>query len=391
MKNGVGRFNSRAFGEAGEIGVQRGFAEFRAGRPVVIQAHGDRLVAMPIDGADADRIAAFRALVHPAPPRLAVTARRARSLGLDAAEPVLIDLDPGDDVDAIFALAARAELDRAVAASPADAAAVAAIELAKLVLKLPALLVAETTDEAVLGVEPPLITVAASAVAKFRRDLIGSLAVAGEAEVPLQSGVATRFVVFRDAVGGSPVAIVVGAPDLSRPVPIRLHSACLTGDVFGSRRCDCGDQLRLALASLQKAGGGIILYLEQEGRGLGLANKMRAYELQDAGLDTVDANTTLGFDDDERDYGVAARMLEILGCRRVLMMTNNPGKLDGLADAGIEISGRIPLNTPVHAHNRRYLSALAQRAGHMLDGMLVGDGEGIEAPPAKLQPERPAG
>src|SRR5262249_61575513 len=142
------------------------------------------------------------------------------------------------------------------------------------------------------------------------------------AQVPLRSGVATRFGVFRDAVGGAPVAITVGKPEFSRPVPIRLHSACLTGDVFGSRRCDCGDQLRLALRCLHEAGGGIILYLEQEGRGLGLANKMRAYELQDGGLDTVDANTMLGFDDDERDYRLAARMLEMLGCARGVIVTN---------------------------------------------------------------------
>ena len=140
----------------------------------------------------------------------------------------------------------------------------------------------------------------------------------------------TRFVVFRDAFGDDPVAVIVGTPDMSKPVPVRIHSACLTGDVFGSRRCDCGDQLKLALARLQEAGGGVILYLAQEGRGVGLANKMRTYKLQDAGLDTVDANTTLGFDDDERDYGVAVRMLQMLGCTRVVLLTNNPAKLDGL-------------------------------------------------------------
>ena len=188
--------------------------------------------------------------------------------------------------------------------------------------------------------------------------------------------------VFRDAVGGGSVAVIVGKPDLPEPVPVRLHSACLTGDVFGSRRCDCGDQLRLAIERLDEEGGGIILYLEQEGRGLGLANKMRAYPLQDAGLDTLDANTTLGFDDDERDYGIAARMLQMLGCTRVELLTNNPAKLDGLADAGIEIVGRKPLHGPINADNRRYMTAKAMRAGHKLDHLLaalaetepVGDG-----------------
>ena len=189
--------------------------------------------------------------------------------------------------------------------------------------------------------------------------------------MPLNSGTRTRFVVFRDATGGTPVAIIVGKPDFAEPVPVRLHSACLTGDVFGSRRCDCGDQLKLALARLEDMGGGIILYLAQEGRGLGLANKMRTYQMQDGGLDTVDANTTLGFDDDERDYGIAARMLQMLNCTQVVLLTNNPAKLDGLAKAGIEIASRMPLETPSNADNRRYLTAKAARAGHRLDHLMA--------------------
>jgi GTP cyclohydrolase II len=185
--------------------------------------------------------------------------------------------------------------------------------------------------------------------------------------VPLNSGTRTRFVIFRDMMGGSSVAIIVGKPDFNNPVPVRLHSACLTGDVFGSRRCDCGDQLRLALARLEDLGGGIILYLAQEGRGLGLANKMRTYQMQEDGLDTVDANTTLGFDDDERDYGIAARMLQMLDCTRVVLLTNNPAKLDGLAKAGIEITGRMPIEAPINADNRRYMTAKVARAGHRLD------------------------
>lgn len=136
--------------------------------------------------------------------------------------------------------------------------------------------------------------------------------------------------------------------------------------MFGSRRCDCGDQLALALTRLKDLGGGIILYLAQEGRGLGLANKMRAYRLQDEGLDTLDANTMLGFNDDERDYGVAARMLRMLNCSRILLLTNNPAKLDGLTQAGIEISARIQLEAPINPHNRRYLSTKAARSGHQL-------------------------
>ena len=180
---------------------------------------------------------------------------------------------------------------------------------------------------AVRANNPPLITVVADAVSRFRQNAIESLTIAADTTIPLNSGPPARFVIFRDGLGGTPVAVIVGAPDFAQPVAVRLHSACLTGDVFGSRRCDCGDQLRLALAQLQQHGGGIILYLEQEGRGLGLVTSSRTYRLQDAGLDTVDANTALGFDDDERDYGVAVRILQVLGCTRVRLLTNNPAKL----------------------------------------------------------------
>jgi GTP cyclohydrolase II len=163
-------------------------------------------------------------------------------------------------------------------------------------------------------------------------------------------------------------------------VAVRLHSACLTGDVFGSRRCDCGDQLRLSLRCLEEQGGGIVLYLEQEGRGLGLANKMRTYSLQDAGLDTLDANAALGFDDDERDYGAAARMLQMLGCTRIRLLTNNPTKLDGLTRAGINVVGRIPLQGPINADNRRYLTAKATRAGHKLDHLLTALADSDDTP-----------
>jgi GTP cyclohydrolase II len=225
------------------------------------------------------------------------------------------------------------------------------------------------------------VSVEAESIGRFRRSVLQSLTIASEAQLPLHGGHSTRFVVFRDVIGGGSVAVVVGKPDFSQPVPVRLHSACLTGDVFGSRRCDCGDQLKLALARLDEAGGGVILYLEQEGRGVGLVNKMRAYQLQDAGLDTVDANTTLGFDDDERDYSIAARMLEMLGCTRVRLMTNNPAKVDSLAGAGIDVLGRLPLYTPINADNRRYLTAKATRAGHRLDHLVAALAEADKAGP----------
>jgi GTP cyclohydrolase II len=245
------------------------------------------------------------------------------------------------------------------------------------------LLVGEPTAAALSACDPPLIGVAADAVTNFRKTVLSSLAIGAEVTIPLSGGFPARFVIFRDEIGGTPIAVVVGRPDLAEPVPVRLHSACLTGDVFGSRRCDCGDQLRLALSQLNQCGGGVILYLQQEGRGLGLVNKIRTYQLQDTGLDTVDANTVLGFDDDERDYEVAVRMLQMLGCTRVRLLTNNPAKLDGLAHAGIDVSGRVPLHGPINPDNRRYLTAKATRAGHKLDhllGSVAETGDGARKP-----------
>jgi GTP cyclohydrolase II len=370
---------SGLLGNAACVAVERGLAEFRSGRPVVMTAASEVVVVSPVDGMTAERLASFGLLCAPAKPYLLVTARRARAFGLDAAGPVGLAISDSDSASDIFSFAADRQPTRRLDVVPAGRTAAAAIQLAKLAQRLPALLVADGRTPAADTCDPPLVTVGAGAVAQFREAAVRSLAIAAEASVPVNGGTATRFVIFRDVIGGASTAVIVGKPDFAKPVPVRLHSACLTGDVFGSRRCDCGDQLRLALAQLEQQGGGIIVYLQQEGRGLGIANKMRTYQLQDDGLDTVDANTVLGFDDDERDYGVAARMLQILGCTRVSLMTNNPAKLDGLSDAGIEVSGRVPLHGPINSDNRRYLTAKATRAGHKLDhlfGTLADAGKG---------------
>ena len=333
-------------GQPDHVAVERALSEFRCGRPVVMADEGT--VVLPVDGMTDERLIAFRRLCAPAPLRLLVTERRARSLELATTGPVALKVNDSDSAVDILSLAADVRVKRNLEASATVGVAKAAIELAKLARRLPALLIANVAStEGLIEVEP-------DAVASFRAAVL-----------------ATRFVVCRDGIGGTATAVIVGAPDFSRPVPVRMHSACLTGDVFGSRRCDCGDQLRLALARLDEEGGGVILYLWQEGRGLGLANKMRAYQLQDEGLDTLDANATLGFDDDERDYGIAVRMLELLGCKQVLLLTNNPAKLDGLTQAGIDVCGRIPLHTAINADNRRYLTAKATRAGHKLDHLLT--------------------
>jgi GTP cyclohydrolase II len=368
---------SSLFGTKGQIGVNRGVAEFHARRPVLISGAGETLLTLPVEGLDAPRLAEFVALCAPVVPRLVITARRALALGLNATTPVALNFTACLDVDIILALVAGAKIDRPVDVKAAGPAASAAIDLVKLSQGLPAVLVADVVAGGAL--DHHIITVEADAVARFGDETIRSLAIASKASVPLNSGTRADFVVFRDAMGGSPVAIIVGKPDFSEPVLVRLHSACLTGDVFGSRRCDCGDQLNLALKRLEEIGGGVVLYLPQEGRGLGLANKMRTYQMQDDGLDTVDANTTLGFDDDERDYGIAARMLQMLKCNRVVLLTNNPAKLDGLAKSGIEITGRMALEAPINADNRRYLTAKAARAGHRLNHLMTSLAEPSEA------------
>jgi GTP cyclohydrolase II len=357
------------FGPAAHIAVERALAEFRSGRPVIIDSHVGSIAVLPIDGTTDARLAAFRTLCAPAPLHVVITASRAQALGLSATGPVGLALAETADAAALFSEVSDVRTGPQPAIVNPGANALAAIELAKLAQRLPALVVADVTASAA-GAQG-LIRVGADAILQFRNRAVDSLAVAAEADVPLNGGLSARFVIFRDAIGGSSTAVIVGEPDKDMPVPLRVHSACLTGDVFGSRRCDCGDQLRLAMTRLDEEGGGIILYLEQEGRGLGLTNKMRAYKLQDEGLDTLDANIALGFEDDERDYGVAVRMLQILGCTRVRLLTNNPAKLDWLTKAGIEVCGRIPLHGPVNADNRRYLTAKAMRAGHKLDHLLT--------------------
>ena len=149
-------------------------------------------------------------------------------------------------------------------------------------------------------------------------------------------------------------------------MPVRIHSECLTGDAIGSLRCDCRDQLEASLRQLATMPYGILLYLRQEGRGIGLTNKIRAYALQDHGLDTVEANHALGFRDDERDYSIAAHMLDSLGVRSVRLMTNNPRKIDGLRQLGVDVVGRIPLVMQPNAYNRAYLETKMRKSGHLM-------------------------
>lgn len=190
-----------------------------------------------------------------------------------------------------------------------------------------------------------------------------------EVEVPMPTRFGDfRIVAYSTTVDESQhVAMVKGDPDPDTPTLVRVHSECMTGDLFHSLRCDCGEQLEGALAQIDREGCGIVLYMRQEGRGIGLVNKLKAYQLQDEGADTVEANHRLGFGADLREYGIGAQILRDLGVRRMNLMTNNPRKLVGLEGYGLELLGRVPLEVAPNQSNRRYLQTKKDRMGHMLE------------------------
>jgi GTP cyclohydrolase II len=191
--------------------------------------------------------------------------------------------------------------------------------------------------------------------------------IAAAAELPTRYGEFHAVGFWNPVDGKEHAAFVHGHEAIGgEAVPVRIHSECLTGDAMGSLRCDCRDQLEASLRQLSAMPYGILLYLRQEGRGIGLTNKIRAYALQDHGLDTVEANIALGFKDDERDYSIAAHMLSSLGVRSVRLMTNNPRKLEGLKELGVDLVGRIPLEIPPNEHNRAYLDTKRRKSGHLL-------------------------
>jgi GTP cyclohydrolase II len=200
-----------------------------------------------------------------------------------------------------------------------------------------------------------------------------SIARISEANVPLRDVSGARFILFRESnTLFEHLAVLVGDPlQTGDPVPIRMHSACLTGDLFDSLKCDCGEQLHKSLDYFTQKNGGVFLYLNQEGRGIGLGNKLRAYQLQDEfGLDTIDADCALGFQSDERDYSVGMKMLNNLGINRVNILTNNPDKVGWAEKAGIEVASRVPLFGKPNPHNLPYVQTKIKRAGHFLEEML---------------------
>ena len=300
---------------------------------------------------------------------LLISGRRAAALALanlrdaaDPARPVLIERSDWLDVKTALALADPGrDLDRGpvgplkpVACAAPDSCA-AALALARSAGLLPALWL-------VPG-EPAGVSVAAAAIVS--EEHVPHVDLVARAKLPLDGMPDTQIVAFRASDDGQEhVALVIGAFGAKPPL-VRLHSECLTGDVFGSLKCDCGPQLREALRIIGDAGGGVLLYLRQEGRGIGLANKLRAYALQDRGLDTVEANLRLGFGDDERDYAHAAAMLRALGIDQVRLLTNNPNKVEGLEAAGIKVVERVPHHMPANPHNADYLAAKRKKSGHL--------------------------
>jgi GTP cyclohydrolase II len=236
----------------------------------------------------------------------------------------------------------------------------AAVKLAKLSGLLPAAIICPGTSRGATAVSVADIT-------NYEAEAAESLSIVTRARVPLEGAIETELVAFR-AGDGTPenYAIVIGHPPTPGPVLARLHSECFTGDLLGSLKCDCGVQLRGAVEAIAKAGGGVLLYLAQEGRGIGLINKLRAYRLQDQGFDTLEANERLGFAADERLYAIAARMLLLLGYKSVRLLTNNPEKVSGLASAGVAVAERVPHAFPGNEHNSAYLRTKAEKAGHIL-------------------------
>lgn len=337
--------------------VARAIDALRRGWPVTLGG----LDLLAVETADALRLARFDPDERAS---LLISAGRAATLKLtnqrDAADgPVLIERAPWLDFDTATALA-DPQLDlatplkgpfRAIAIDD-PASAGAALRLARIAGLLPAFFVKP-------GVGPGISPADLDAHEDADR-----LRIVARARLPLDGAEDAEILAFRtDEMPGEHVALLIGQPNGEPPL-VRLHSECLTGDVLGSLKCDCGPQLHAAIAAIAASGWGILLYLRQEGRGIGLINKLRAYALQDQGFDTVDANTRLGFAVDSRNFAVAARMLSLLGQSEVRLLTNNPDKVAALEAAGIRVAERIAHRLPPNPHNARYLATKRDRTGH---------------------------
>lgn len=351
--------------ETSLVAVDRAISEFRSGRPVLLRSGQTLALALSAELAEGelatrlDDLAAGKA-------HLALSAARLRRLGAKNRAETGILAMPALDLARIEMLALKTDGKVDAPVAPASALDDSALELARLSLVLPAVIVVPVSAEDIAG--EPLVEVQIDAVNGYRAAQAATLTIVGRAPVPLEGAPETEFVVFRGGEGlRDQVAIIVGNPDLASAVPVRLHSACLTGDLFGSLKCDCGDQLRETVQWMAENEGGILLYLDQEGRGNGISNKMRAYKLQSQGWDTYDADEVLGFDLDQRHFDFAAAMLKQLGVSSVTALTNNPLKVGAIKAAGLEVAATQRVLGRPNVHNVRYLASKRDRAGHFID------------------------
>ena len=361
--------------------LDRAIFEFRRGRPLFLsETEGDAVVCA-LDAID-DVLLNDLCNITETKDRLVLTAERAELLALpvNGADAISVGFSGQGSVGDWMAIAAEPvngmqkailpRLDGVETARPAERAALALSKSSKLLPSVVSFAAPERTPDRLarsLDRGDMLSFDAARLLREAGQDQV-VLTRVSEADIALEHAQQSRFVCYRANDGFSEhIAILIGDWRNLDVVPVRLHSACLTGDLFGSLRCDCGEQLRKAVGRISDQGGGILLYLAQEGRGIGLANKLRAYSLQDTGLDTLDADHVLGFSDDERSYEAAAQILRDLGVEEIELLTNNPEKIRALEESGIQVRSRAELQGKMNRHNERYLTAKATRAGHLLD------------------------
>jgi GTP cyclohydrolase II len=373
------------FGDTRQIAVERAIAEFRAARPVMVRSGSAAIVAFPVDGATEAALAFLQR--GDGKPRVIVPGEKILSAGKWIRPVAALRLEPFtmEALDAYFGHDERVTAAANESFRAADRAEVAALALANLALLLPAVLVADASANARDAFS--LLAVDAEDIFGFRDREAKALKIVSRAFVPLEGAGSCEFVVFRGGDGfRDQIAILVGNPTPGKPVSVRIHSACLTGDLFGSLKCDCGEQLRGTVRAMAEQGGGAVLYLDQEGRGNGIANKIRAYRLQDQGFDTYDADELLGFGQDQRRFDFAADMLRLLGFTSVRLMTNNPLKIKALRDGGLDVLSTHRVLTRPTAHNVKYLAAKRDKAGHLLGDAGLDTFEGGEHPlsPARL-------